>query len=526
MKKLTAYFSKTALAIALGGMVCASQVAFAEESNLKAQLDNIYAQLDAKNYDQYFSALKGLESTNDGKVLLELGWAYENGYGVKADYAKAMEYYQKASANGNPLGTNNIGALYELGRGVKQDYKKAFEYYLKAAEQGNPQAMNNLGYLYSNGDGVKQDYKKAAEWQQKSADKGFAKGELALGWHYETGKGVQQDYKKAIEYYQKSAEKGNAQAMKSLGWLYESGEGVAQDYKKAVNYYQKAVAKGNIDAMNNLAWLYEKGNGVEQSYTKALDLYKQAAEKGNGKALNIVGWFYDKGRGVKQDYKKAAEYYAKGVEKDNSGSMVNLAKLYLNGTGVKQDKTKAIQLLERAEAKNNEYALEELIKVYGKDKDVQDVDKALDYLVKYQGNIGLNESLPEELAEIGNHVSFPIHSKTETLKDKPNVQPGSKLEKLTQSLRYAYQNETDKAESLWDELVQQNHGLTALMIGAASVNGDEELHIKKDEKRAKAYFSQLKKNPYWNGFVQSMCKEVLQSKKDAEDQKMKALLCN
>ena len=59
--------------------------------------------------------------------------------------------------------------MYHYGYGVEQDYARAMEWYEKAATSGNPSAMNNIGYMYEYGQGVEQDYAKAKEWYDKSA---------------------------------------------------------------------------------------------------------------------------------------------------------------------------------------------------------------------------------------------------------------------------------------------------------------------------------------------------------------------
>ena len=70
--------------------------------------------------------------------------------------------------------------MYDNGRGVKQDYIKAVEWYQRAAEQGVADAQYNLGVMYYNGQGVKQDYIKAVEWYQKAAEQGHAEAQFNL----------------------------------------------------------------------------------------------------------------------------------------------------------------------------------------------------------------------------------------------------------------------------------------------------------------------------------------------------------
>jgi TonB family protein len=88
------------------------------------------------------------------------------------DYSKALAWYRKAAAQGNPAAENDIGWLYQNGWGAEQDYAAAAIWYRKAAEQGNAVAECNLGWLYRNGRGVEADYGEAMSWFRKAADQG------------------------------------------------------------------------------------------------------------------------------------------------------------------------------------------------------------------------------------------------------------------------------------------------------------------------------------------------------------------
>ena len=65
--------------------------------------------------------------------------------------------------------------MYGEGKGVRQDYTKAREWYQKAADQGDAYAQNNIGAMYYLGHGERQDYAKAAEWFEKACDNGNKK---------------------------------------------------------------------------------------------------------------------------------------------------------------------------------------------------------------------------------------------------------------------------------------------------------------------------------------------------------------
>jgi len=60
--------------------------------------------------------------------------------------------------------------MYNLGQGVKQDYFKAVELFQKACDGGDAAGCYNLGIMYMNGQGVKQDYAKAKELFGKACD--------------------------------------------------------------------------------------------------------------------------------------------------------------------------------------------------------------------------------------------------------------------------------------------------------------------------------------------------------------------
>ncbi|KAF9087184.1 hypothetical protein BGX23_008311 [Mortierella sp. AD031] len=166
---------------------------------------------------------------------------YAHGQGVPQDYAKAMEWFLKASNQGHASAHFGIGFLYNYGHGVVQDYSNATEWYLKAAEQGYAAAQVNIGKLYENGQGVTQDYSAAMEWYLKAAKRGYPLAQSNVGAFYERGLGVLLDYKVALEWYLKAASQGDASAQNNIGMMHEDGHGVPRDCSKAMEWYGKAA---------------------------------------------------------------------------------------------------------------------------------------------------------------------------------------------------------------------------------------------------------------------------------------------
>lgn len=102
--------------------------------------------------------------------------------------------------NGDTGSCVDLGILYFKGDGVKQDYKKAREFYNKACEMGEASGCNNLGKLYKNGNTSKSKY----------VGKGIV-GNI-LEYLYESRNGVRQDYNKAMEFFGKACDLGDQDA--------------------------------------------------------------------------------------------------------------------------------------------------------------------------------------------------------------------------------------------------------------------------------------------------------------------------
>ncbi len=82
---------------------------------------------------------------------------YDSGQGVPKDTLVAIEWYEKAAAQGDSNALLNLGAIYATGDGVLTDYTKAIEYYKKSADFGNYLALENLAIMHFSAQGTAQD---------------------------------------------------------------------------------------------------------------------------------------------------------------------------------------------------------------------------------------------------------------------------------------------------------------------------------------------------------------------------------
>ncbi|MEN8206494.1 MAG: tetratricopeptide repeat protein [Pseudomonadota bacterium] len=82
----------------------------------------------------------------------------------EGDYDAAVREWRSLAEQGDAGAQLNLGFMYDNGYGVPQDYRAAIKWYRKAAEQGNERAQYNLGLMYDIGYGVQQDYVQAHMW--------------------------------------------------------------------------------------------------------------------------------------------------------------------------------------------------------------------------------------------------------------------------------------------------------------------------------------------------------------------------
>ena len=95
--------------------------------------------------------------------------------GVARSHKKAVEWCEKAAAQGQPEAQFSLGNLRREGGDpgvLDQSFPKAVEWYEKAGAQGHADANYNLGLMHRNGDGVQADDDAARRCFMKAAAQG------------------------------------------------------------------------------------------------------------------------------------------------------------------------------------------------------------------------------------------------------------------------------------------------------------------------------------------------------------------
>jgi len=84
------------------------------------------------------------QEASSAEELFDIGWKYQKGIDVAADYARAIQWYQKAAEKGSHLAQCNLGSLYESGRGTRADLVQAYMWYSVSSARGNELSESRL----------------------------------------------------------------------------------------------------------------------------------------------------------------------------------------------------------------------------------------------------------------------------------------------------------------------------------------------------------------------------------------------
>lgn len=115
-------------------------------------------------------ALERLAERGDAEALYHLGMNYQTGSGARTDHRKALEYFRRAAALGDPLGAYKLGCYHDGQNGVLEpDEAKALAEKLIAAKAGYALAQQDVAAIYARqGNGAE-----AERWIAAAAAQGW-----------------------------------------------------------------------------------------------------------------------------------------------------------------------------------------------------------------------------------------------------------------------------------------------------------------------------------------------------------------
>lgn len=273
--------------------------------------------------------------------MVNLGFSYLYGKGIKQDYKKAKEYYESAAKYNNSEALFRLGYLYQYGYGVEQNYQKAKEYFKIAANNNHPRANLHLGILYENGFGVIKKKYKAEKYYIRAEKRNVIEAIQKLGDLYYFGQGIEQNYNLAKMKYEKLLKYNSRYASMKLGDIYYLGQGVKKNYLEAIKYYNLAAKQKDPTALYNLGYMYYNGQGVKPNYEKAKNYLILSSKQNNSKAQFFLGSILEKERSTTHNF-DYLKYYKLAAKQKYSYALLKLGTIYSNGKEVNINLSKAI----------------------------------------------------------------------------------------------------------------------------------------------------------------------------------------
>lgn len=289
----------------------------ASDNNLRAatELGVIYAFTPqfSKQAASGIKLLQAASNAGDNDANAYLGLYYYN----HNDFKKAKAYFDKCSPMGYGFGNMALGGMYLQGKGVKADGAKAREYFHQSALEGYPRGASLYGHNLRATGGGPINYPEAFFWLYIAGDLGddtaratlgrklngetFGEGEaaedgrVALDW-ISTVNSMQdmknepvykEGFLPGLKVKEAAAEKGDDWALFYLGSLNYNDDFLNQNFSRAAHYYEKAARSAKLPktalALVNLrlAKMYKEGKGVKADPVKAARYAGAAARYGS-----------------------------------------------------------------------------------------------------------------------------------------------------------------------------------------------------------------------------------------------------
>lgn len=358
-------------------LLCGAQMAY-------ASMEDGYMAYDAGKYDQALPLFKAEADKGDAYALFITGVMYEEGQGVKADFAEALKLYQAAVSKGNPEAQTNLGVLYYFGDKVEKEPVKGLALLHAAAAQNNGLALYNLYRIEL--DNNHQD--NANDWLDKAAAVGYPRAQHALATRYYYGlHDTPQDFAKAVALYRLAAEQGLADAQYDLALSYYNGEGVSKDLDESHKWLMLAAKQNYAQAQYLLYYFYKDGMAVVKEEKEALRWLTKAVDNKHPEAMFDLSLHYEHGTlGVSRDLNKTWALQQESANLGYARAEFYLGYVYYYGDEsfkIKPDKAKGLKWIRKAAHNNLNYAQVELAVILLEDDNLQENNQeALDWLKK------------------------------------------------------------------------------------------------------------------------------------------------
>lgn len=189
------------------------------------------------------------------------GRAYLFGWGVPRDMKTGVAYLEaflgKTHEDGQMQTDANylIARAYQNGWDVPVDEARAYRHMRKAAEGGDERAQWYAAMMLIEGKGVEVNEEDAYALVKASSEAGYVNAMVSHAVMLATGQGVDEDDAAARDWYYAAAQERSAHALRGLGMMLVTGEGGDADPAMGVALLQLAAEAGEESAITLLGML-------------------------------------------------------------------------------------------------------------------------------------------------------------------------------------------------------------------------------------------------------------------------------
>jgi uncharacterized protein len=174
-----------------------------------------------------FQALRSKAQAGDAAAQFELAEAFDFARGVPQDQNEALRWYKAAATQGLAAAQNSTGSILL----AQKNYAEAVGWFERASAQSNVQSINSLAYLYDTGQGVKQDRSKSLVLYTQAANMGWAESMWNLANMYGVGiEGSKPDYMTSCTW-----------TIRAAKHLLDPGSQVLVNIQKALPIFEKLL---------------------------------------------------------------------------------------------------------------------------------------------------------------------------------------------------------------------------------------------------------------------------------------------
>lgn len=178
-------------------------------------------------------------------------------------YGEALPIFTELAAQyGQSSAKNNLGYMYENGFGVRRNLPEAVRWYELAVAEDSKLAVahTNLGVMLLYGRGTSQDTARASKLFRVAADLGDARAQYFLGTAYEKGLGVSLNPAEATRLYKLSADQGNELAAERLSAIN------SQEFRQRIQKITKVRSEiDRLDRRAEYSGSYDYSHGCDRS---------------------------------------------------------------------------------------------------------------------------------------------------------------------------------------------------------------------------------------------------------------------